>query len=138
KGAMLASDAVALGGSVVVPIVPEAAAIYGDTRAAVAEQLGDLSAARDDYGGLELSLSRTKFAGLAAGIEQLLEYPYGCTEQTVSRMIPLLSLRDLARPLGVKLPDDIDGALAAAAESVAKNQRPDGGFRLWPEARASA
>ena len=90
------SDEMTLKAEVVTPIAPESAAIDGETRDAVAERLGDLGAIRPDYGGLDLTLSSSPLAGLADGIEQLIEYPYGCTEQTVSRMVPLLALSDLA------------------------------------------
>lgn len=81
-------------------IALETAAIYGETSSAVAERLADLGAVRDDAGGLSLTLASTPLASLARGIEALLEYPHGCTEQTVSRMLPLLALRDLATQVG--------------------------------------
>jgi hypothetical protein len=133
-----ATDGVELASEVVAPMLLEAASIHGDTREAIAEQLGDLAAIRGDVGGLSISLSRTPLSGLAPGIEQLLTYPYGCTEQTVSRMIPLLALRDLSRSLGVKLPPDITAALTEAAARVAANQRRDGGFGLWPRSGESS
>jgi hypothetical protein len=92
---------------------------------------------RPDYGGLDLTLSSTPYAALADGIEQLVDYPYGCTEQTVSRMVPLLALRNLAGALGVALPSDPRGALEAAVRRVLTHQRGDGGFGLWPESRRS-
>jgi uncharacterized protein YfaS (alpha-2-macroglobulin family) len=132
-----ASDAMTLKAEVTTPIVPESASIDGETREAVAERIGDLGAVRPDYGGLDVTLSSTPIAGLADGIEQLVEYPHGCTEQTVSRMVPLLALSDLARALEATLPADTGAALREAALRVLGNQRGDGGFGLWPESRSS-
>jgi hypothetical protein len=132
-----ATDDVALKATVVPPIALETTAIYGETSGAVAERLGDLAATRDDAGELTVTLARTPLASLAQGIEQLLQYPHGCTEQTVSRMLPLLALRDLATEACVKLPDDIPATLAAAVAHVIENQRADGGFGLWPESTSS-
>lgn len=132
-----AGDAVTLTQEVRTPLVPESAALDGETRSAIAEQLGDLRAMQPDYGGLTVTLSPTPLAGLGAGIEQLIDYPYGCTEQLVSRLVPLLPLRELARALGVALPADTAFAVKDAVSRVIANQHKDGGFGLWPESRAS-
>lgn len=132
-----ARDAMTLTREVVAPSVPESAAVDGETARAVAERLGDLSAIRPDYGGLEITLSPTPLGGLGAGIEQLLEYPHGCTEQTVSRLVPLVQLRDLAASLGAKLPPDTPAAIASGVKRLLDNQRSDGGFGLWPESHTS-
>jgi len=127
------SDSVEVTREVLTPTTVEAAALYGDTEGATGERLGDLKALRDDVGGLEVSLSSTALAGLAGGVEQLIEYPYGCTEQLTSRLVPLLPLRDLAAALGLKLPEKVDEAVRATVGKVLNNQHSNGGFGLWPE-----
>ena len=94
------------------PLVLEAVALYGETTHESAEKLGDLSAIRDDVGGLDVSLASTALVGLGGGVEQLVEYPYGCTEQLTSRLVPLLPLRDLAPTTRSTLPADVDRAVA--------------------------
>jgi uncharacterized protein YfaS (alpha-2-macroglobulin family) len=131
------ADATSLRAEVVAPMVLESVALDGETRSVVAERLGALGGVRADVGGLELAVSTGPLAGLAEGVRQLLEYPYGCTEQTASRMVPLLALRDLARGLDASLPADVDAALGEAVRRLARNQRADGGFGLWPESGAS-
>jgi uncharacterized protein YfaS (alpha-2-macroglobulin family) len=59
----------------------ETTALYGSTDGAEAQALGDLSALRPDVGGLSLQLASTALVGLDAGLGQLLDYPYACTEQ---------------------------------------------------------
>ncbi len=133
-----AEDAVELTREVLAPQVPEAVALYGDTTSASAEKLGDLGAIRTDVGGLEVSLSSTALVGLDDGVGQLLEYPYGCTEQLVSRLVPLLPLRDLAKDYGIKLPPDVDRVAARTVAAILANQRGDGGFGLWGDSTESS
>ncbi|WP_234022507.1 alpha-2-macroglobulin family protein [Sorangium cellulosum] len=115
------------------PVSPEAVALYGDTTTASAERLGDLSAIRDDIGGLTVSLAPTALVGLGGGVEQLIEYPYGCTEQLTSRMVPLLSLRDLAKAYGIALPKDVTSVVGKTVREILSHQRGDGGFGFFAE-----
>jgi len=132
-------DSVRIERTIQAPISMEAVALYGDTKSEAAEKLGALTAIRDDTGELSISLSSTALVGLDGGMSQLLEYPYGCTEQLTSRLVPLLPLRDLARDFGVTLPADIDGLAASTVAKIVANQRGDGGFGLWPDSpKASA
>ncbi|MGK4004183.1 Ig-like domain-containing protein [Sorangium sp. So ce1036] len=128
-----AEDVVEVTRKVQAPASPEAVALYGDTGAASAERLGDLSAIRDDVGGLTVSLSPTALVGLGGGVEQLLEYPYGCTEQLTSRMVPLLALRDLARAYGIALPKDLTAVVGKTVREILSHQRGEGGFGFFAE-----
>jgi alpha-2-macroglobulin len=126
-----AEDRVQITRDVKVPLVMEAAALYGDTTHEAAEKLGDLKGIRDDVGGLDVSMASTALVGLAGGMEQLVEYPYGCTEQLTSRLVPLVPLRDLARDYKVDLPKDLDGVVRKTIGKILANQRGDGGFGMW-------
>src|SRR5262245_43460311 len=86
---------------------------------------------RDDIGGLDLSVSSTALVGLGGGVEQLIEYPYGCTEQLTSRLVPLLPLRDLAKDYGFSLPKNVDALVLEAVAKILSHQRGDGGFGWW-------
>jgi alpha-2-macroglobulin len=134
-----AEDAVEITRDVKVPMVMEAVALYGDTTQASAEKLGDLSSIRDDVGELSVSLSSTALVGLGGGVEHLIEYPYGCTEQLTSRLVPLLPLRDLAADYKVALPKNLDLVISKTVAEILTHQRGDGGFGIWaesPEANA--
>ncbi|MEZ4314294.1 MAG: MG2 domain-containing protein [Polyangiaceae bacterium] len=120
------------------PLTLEAVALYGDTTSTSVEALGDMSAMRDDVGGLSISTASTALIGLDAGVEQLIEYPYGCTEQLTSRLVPLLPLRDLARDYGFPLPKNIDAVVTDAVAKILSHQKPDGGFGLWAESESSS
>jgi uncharacterized protein YfaS (alpha-2-macroglobulin family) len=120
------------------PISLEAVALYGDTTTQAVEALGDMSAIRDDVGGLSIAASSTALIGLDAGVDQLIEYPYGCTEQLTSRLVPLLPLRDLAKEYGFSLPKNVDAMVNEAVAKILAHQRGDGGFGLWAESQSSS
>jgi uncharacterized protein YfaS (alpha-2-macroglobulin family) len=109
----------------------EAVVLGGETTTRTDEPLGDLSRARSDMGGLDFRLATSPLVGLADSLAGLVEYPYGCTEQLTSRLVPLVRLRGLSRELGVPLPPDVDGAARASLASLLTHQRGDGGFGFW-------
>ena len=115
----------------------ETVVISGETSTRADEPLGDLSRARPDAGGLDFRLATTPLIGLAESLEGLVEYPYGCTEQLTSRLVPLVRLRGLARELAVALPRDLDGAVRSSIASLLTHQRSDGGFGFWPGSKVS-
>lgn len=71
---------------------------------------------------LPLSLSR----GLLRYLE---DYPYGCTEQLVSRAFPALVLR--ARPEFGYAPEAVETNLARVVDVLRSRQNADGGFGFW-------
>ncbi len=131
-------DAVTQSFPVALPMTPEAAAIYGQTSAVQTEKLGELSAARDDAGELSVSLASTALVGIDQTALDLIEYPYSCTEQLSSRILPLVALGDLAKALGFHLPADARKRADAAVSEVLARQQGDGGFAMWPESGMSS
>ncbi len=131
------SDSVTLDEEVSIPATLETIVLSGETRGRVDQPLGDLSLARGDVGGLDFRIAATPLVGLAESLAGLLDYPYGCTEQLSSRLVPLVRLRALARELGVALPNDVDGAVRSALASLLTHQREDGGFGFWQESQQS-
>jgi len=117
--------------SVAVPMAPEAAAVYGETSGAQSEKLGALSGAREDAGKLTLSLASTALVGIDQTALDLIEYPYSCTEQLSSRILPLVAL-------GFALPADARRRAEAAVSEVLARQQGDGGFAMWPESGRSS
>ncbi|MEZ4227395.1 MAG: MG2 domain-containing protein [Polyangiaceae bacterium] len=131
-------DAVEVRRTVSVPAVSESVALYGQTDSARGEKLGDLSAMRRDVGELQLSVASTALVGLGGGIEQLVEYPYGCTEQLSSRLLPMLPLADLAKDFSLPLPKDSKQIAEKTVAEILSRQRGDGGFGYWPESQESS
>ena len=73
-------------------------------------------------------LARFDAPGLLAALDR---YPYGCTEQTTSRAMPLLYLNEVAQVMGLGNRDKIAERVDQAIERVLSNQASNGGFGLW-------
>jgi uncharacterized protein YfaS (alpha-2-macroglobulin family) len=132
-----ASDAVVLTRRVQSPALLETVALYGKTKKAEAFELGSLAHARRDMGGLDITLSSSALVGLKGGFEQLWDYPYLCSEQLASRILPLVMLRELAGLYGVALPPDADQRVEQNVAQLLRRQQGDGGFAFWPELHES-
>lgn len=128
-----ASDRVLLEKRIVLPVTPKSVAAYGETTGAAAIQLGKLEGLRPDQGGLKVSVASSSMVGLESSFEQLLDYPYGCTEQVASRTLPLLALRDLAKTAGARLPAKLDDAIGDGVARLLTHQTGDGGFGFWDD-----
>ncbi len=89
----------------------------------------------ENTGGLEIILSSSILAGMKKGIEHLLAYPYGCLEQRLSRILPLIVGEDiinqfkLAPVTGKELRDSVQKVL----DEVPQYQTYDGGFLYFKE-----
>lgn len=77
------------------------------------------------------SLPALQFAG---GLKNLVQYPYGCIEQTTSCTFPLLYLKDIAALVDPKKfnPTQIDNYIDAGIRRVLAMQTYSGGFSYWP------
>lgn len=70
---------------------------------------------------------------VAGTLRALDRYPFGCLEQTISRALPLLAVRDVELAIGTPSKPD-ETAEARVASSIARTldkQRYDGAFGLW-------
>ena len=86
---------------------------------------------------LTITIDRTGLGDLAPGLRALVEYPYGCLEQTMSRFIPLVAAKDLAKTLE---DPSLTGTRAnqfirAGVQKVIRHQQGDGLFSLWPQSQ---
>jgi uncharacterized protein YfaS (alpha-2-macroglobulin family) len=80
------------------------------------------------------SLSALAFA---QNINFLVKYPYGCLEQTTSRLFPLLYFNDLARFIQPELlgSGGPDYYIQEGITKLASMIQPDGSFTFWPYGR---
>jgi uncharacterized protein YfaS (alpha-2-macroglobulin family) len=106
-----------------------------DPRAAF--DLAIASATLRDESELVITIDRSGLGDLEPSLRYLVEYPYGCLEQTLSKFVPLAKARDLATSLGLA---GLDGAqvgsfLKAGVAKVARHQQGDGHFSLWPQSQ---
>jgi uncharacterized protein YfaS (alpha-2-macroglobulin family) len=80
-----------------------------------------------------LSVSASPFGAIDAPavLAALDRYPYGCSEQTVSRALPLLYVNRLASAEHLALDPDVDGRIKAAIDREMTRQSSNGAFGLW-------
>ena len=69
--------------------------------------------------------------GLERRLQELLGYPHGCLEQTVSKAFPQLYLDGLV-DLSPSLKEQVNADVGAAIRKLASFQRGDGRFSYWP------
>jgi uncharacterized protein YfaS (alpha-2-macroglobulin family) len=88
-------------------------------------------AARD----VRVVLSRDDVARALDGVAGLVEYPHGCVEQTMSRFLPAVLVREAARRGPVALPPDVEEKLPLVLKEgltrLYKFQHKDGGWGWW-------
>jgi uncharacterized protein YfaS (alpha-2-macroglobulin family) len=87
---------------------------------------------------LAVTVDRTGLGDLEPSLRYLVEYPYGCLEQTLSRFIPLVKVKDLSKTLALKGLEgpELERFIAAGAAKVVRHQHADGNFSLWPSSEA--
>lgn len=89
---------------------------------------------------LLISVDPDGLAGVEEGLRDLIGYPYGCLEQTTSKVIPMIAVRGLADSLKIDelQGDKLDGFVKAGIAKIGRHQTNSGGFSLWPGGHASA
>ncbi|HZZ61291.1 MAG TPA: alpha-2-macroglobulin [Roseiarcus sp.] len=80
-----------------------------------------------------IAISASPFGALDAPalLQALDRYPYGCSEQTVSRAMPLLYANRLASLENLGVDADLDGRIRQAIERELSRQGANGAFGLW-------
>lgn len=82
---------------------------------------------------VEVSMHTSLLGGYKDNVDDLVQYPYGCIEQTSTRLVPLLALADLGKsyPLGIGNAEAFVGEAIARMQTM---QTSEGGFGYWPDA----
>ncbi len=80
-----------------------------------------------------VALAASPFGALDAPalLQALDRYPYGCSEQTVSRALPLLYANRLASIENLGIDPDLDGRIRQAIERELSRQGANGAFGMW-------
>lgn len=84
-------------------------------------------------GDLAVTLSPTALAGLNEGARYLLEYPYGCLEQKLSRSMPVINGSELIETFGLGSLGTLKTEVQKVFEKLPSYQHPSGGFCYWPD-----
>lgn len=88
-------------------------------------------------GSVELEFATSPLVEIASSVDYLLQYPYGCAEQTSSSLMPWLAVKNL-RPyvpaFAKKSDKEVSAAINAGVARLLSMQRPNGSFAYWPGA----
>jgi len=78
------------------------------------------------------TLTLTAMSSSKAAIQQtlpfLVQYPYGCVEQTMSRFLPALAAKDAVKQGALAEVGDVDDVVRAGVERLWQHQNRDGGW----------
>ena len=96
--------------------------------------------AESTRGELEVDLSANPLLLLAGCMDFVLDYPYGCTEQTATGLLPWL-LYDRLAPVCPRMaetpPDQARKLVEENIEKLLKRQKDDGGLGYWDDSKGS-
>lgn len=128
------TDAVKFKLPVLLPVSTETVASNGDTTDPHTVELVVPQGMVPGTGVLRVNLAATAIVGLDSAIAYLLEYPYGCLEQQMSRVLPILSATDLVAALDIpNFPKDkLRQKVTEVFAKLPAYQAEDGGFCIWP------
>ena len=79
----------------------------------------------------EVTVSGLPSVNLSARLNYLIQYPHGCTEQTLSSVFPQLYLSGI-QELDMEQKRQIGNNIQAGISKMNKNQNTDGSFGFWP------
>lgn len=123
------------------PVTTEAFATYGVIDdGAVAQPLLTPTGVVPQFGGLEIDTSSTALQALTDAVVYLTDYPYESADAYASRIIALVSLRDVFAAFaaeGVPTPQRLDDTIRSDITSLVALQNDDGGFANWQRGQPS-
>ncbi|MBN2148204.1 MAG: Ig-like domain-containing protein [Anaerolineales bacterium] len=86
-------------------------------------------------GSLNVELAPSLAAAMLQALDSLENYPYDCTEQTLSRFLPNLETYRALQAFGIQSPDlqaRLDRTLEEGLNRLLGRQNADGGWPWWP------
>jgi uncharacterized protein YfaS (alpha-2-macroglobulin family) len=88
-------------------------------------------------GQVNVNVANTRVIELRESLRHLLNYPYGCVEQTTSSLLPWLTVRDLRATLPelAKSDAEIAEAVNRGLNLLLSMQTSSGGLSYWPGGR---
>jgi uncharacterized protein YfaS (alpha-2-macroglobulin family) len=135
SGEPRAKDALLLSLPIERAVVKDAENVFAGRGTAAQAALAWPTGLDERASALEVMVDRTGVADLGPSLKYLVQYPYGCLEQTMSRVVPLLKVRDLAKSLELReLPaEKLDSYITLGVDKIVRHQHSDGQFSLWPD-----
>ncbi|MHA2621151.1 MAG: alpha-2-macroglobulin family protein [bacterium JZ-2024 1] len=82
----------------------------------------------------QVVLAPSPALSVLAHLKYLVQYPYGCLEQTSSSLLPMIRLKDIveASTLDVGQAQEIPVRVRSGIARLISMQTPSGGFSFWP------
>ncbi|MCS7064743.1 MAG: MG2 domain-containing protein, partial [Fimbriimonadales bacterium] len=84
---------------------------------------------------LEVQITPSVLHRVYGSLPYLLDYPYGCVEQTVSRFLPAVLVRHAFRQMGIKPPAEMERRIETitrlSLERLRRLQQSNGGWGWW-------
>jgi len=100
-----------------------------DLRDLLSDNLGNAT------GSVELDFATSPLVEISSSVNYLLQYPYGCAEQTSSSLMPWFAVKNL-RPyvpsFAKKSDTEIDKAIRIGVNRLLSMQQANGSFGYWP------
>jgi uncharacterized protein YfaS (alpha-2-macroglobulin family) len=88
--------------------------------------------AKSESSGVTLDLSSSLLGTLPSAMRHLVDYPYGCVEQTTSRFVPLVIAKQHPELFGEALRDkDTKAMLATGIKNLRELQQERGSWGFW-------
>jgi uncharacterized protein YfaS (alpha-2-macroglobulin family) len=120
-----------------VPRSKEVVAAYGVVSKEGTEKVGALENVYTDIGGLKVAVGSTALSGLEEAVDTLINYPYGCLEQHLSRLVPLVAARDIIEAFNIQSDkvdmEKIDESVAKYTSDIPLFQRNSGALGYWKD-----
>ncbi|MDL1871494.1 hypothetical protein FBR05_04750 [Deltaproteobacteria bacterium PRO3] len=85
---------------------------------------------------LKVTLDTSFVAQLLGPLGYLVDYPYGCVEQTMSRLLPAITVSNLYSSLGLSDPmleKKLPRVIAKGLKRILRYQHADGGWGWWKD-----
>ena len=95
------------------------------------------SSAKAGTATVEVKLDNTILRGLDQSVKSLLDYPYGCLEQRLSKATPLLLAEGLVNNLELKgwKPEKVKAHVQATINKIPGYAHHSGGLKVWPDGK---
>ncbi len=112
---------------------PQSVATSGNTEEGLTEKVLVPSLEDAKEGEVSLTISPTLASYLPDGLEFIVNYPYGCAEQTMSSFLPSIVMKGLQGFEAFQFVEDdkLETIVSTGLQRLYNFQRPDGGFGYW-------
>jgi uncharacterized protein YfaS (alpha-2-macroglobulin family) len=94
-----------------------------------------------ENGSLKITAAATLAGAVTEGLRYLVTFPYGCTEQLTSAIMPNVAVKRLISAGKFKIDgvsvEEVDKNVVTGLQELYKNQQSNGGFGLWINSKPS-